>query len=762
MFCPNCARKIPENCKFCSACGTNLTEFSEKVMENEGQKERPITFSEIPHVQPEPILPKKRKNFRKFVGIVAVIVITAFLTVTGILSGISNRNNACVYFSDGDFELITNLNKETTIEIASGKSEGVRSDLVSFSPDGKYVYYIVKYDSASGTGTLCKAEYKKLKENTEKNDRYIETVAMNVYPGFSFMNNGALLYRNGACDLCYYNGKENIRLAKSVDRYYTDGIDRIVYETGDSLVGYTLYGLSLSTMDEEVKLASDYDYLYAPDTLDYIYYTKKRDSENSRLYVTGFGKDSEKLGDNAEILGISADGTIYFTLENGTMINFYDYVSDNLASADAAVTEPNLEDYSSPEYSYDMLSNREMSESDYDELYTSCTKSLYWYGESYFWSCSMEESLDEDWGDSTDAVHAATRSFIERFADTADKDGYILVTDEVKAALKQINNADDNDSEWMWLCFSREQAGESYDYGAYDEAYEAYEAAKRRNEIREMLQNDKNAYAVSTLYCYSGGTLTTINDQVLEAVDRSGGIVFNTPELITEKINIEDVTATVDVMKLFHVDYTAQNYLVPVDGTNVYQMSEKAVEIFYDSDGGAPLFYTVGSDLYMRSSSIGLYAAEISGEMIDHFSLIADDVDICIVGDDALYYTKDMYTGSYGSCCDLYSYKNGKSTGLAQGIAIDAVNDPCLYNDDAVLAYTGYGAYGYELTLFEKDGRKTIIGDDVRQFIRVDQSALLYISDNDLYLYDGKERSRIRNDVDYLWSLNKMKNLLYD
>lgn len=760
MFCPNCGREIPENCKFCSACGTDLTEFSEKVIEKGEQKERSVILSEIPHVQTEPILPKKRKNFRKFIGIgiAAVIVIIVFLAVRGILPGISNRNNACVYLSDGDFELITNLDKETTIEIAPSKSESVRSDLVSFSPDGKYVYYIAKYDSASGTGTLCKAEYKELKEDSEKNDRYIETVAMNVYPGFSFMDNGAFIYKNGANDLYYYNGKENSRLARSVNRYYTDGTDRIVYETGDSSDGYTLYGLSLSDTDEKVKLASDYAYLYTPDTFDYIYYTKKRDSENSRLYVTGFGKDSEKLGDNAEILSMAADGTIYFTMKNGTMIKLYDYVSDNLASADAVVTEPELEDYSSPEYIYDMLSDWEMSESDYDELYTSCTKSLYWYGESYFWSCSMEESLDEDWGDSTDAIHAATRSFIERFADTANEDGYILVTDEVKAALKQINNADDDDSEWMWLCFSREQDGESYDYGAYDEAYKAYEAAKRRDEVREMLRNDKNAYAVSTLYCYSGGTLTTISDQVLETVNRGGGIVFNTPELITEKINIEDVTATVDMMKLFHVDYTAQNYLVPVNGTNVYQMSEKAVEIFCDGD--VPLFQIVGSDLYMRSG-IGLYGVQISGEMIDHFSLIADNVDTCIANDDALYYTKDMYTGSYGSYCDLYSYKNGKSTGLAQGVMIDTAN-PCLYNDDAVLAYTGYGAYGYELTLFEKDGRKTIIGDDVRQFIRVDQSALLYISDNDLYLYDGKERSRIRSDVDYLWSLNKMENLLYD
>ena len=38
------------------------------------------------------------------------------------------------------------------------------------------------------------------------------------------------------------------------------------------------------------------------------------------------------------------------------------------------------------------------------------------------------------------------------------------------------------------------------------------------------------------------------------------------------------------------------------------------------------------------------------------------------------------------------------------------------------------------------------------EYLRVDEDNLLYLSDGDLYCYDGKEKKRVATDVDYFWA----------
>lgn len=58
-----------------------------------------------------------------------------------------------------------------------------------------------------------------------------------------------------------------------------------------------------------------------------------------------------------------------------------------------------------------------------------------------------------------------------------------------------------------------------------------------------------------------------------------------------------------------------------------------------------------------------------------------------------------------------------------------------------MLAYTGYeSSSGRELSMINAKGESTLIGDNVTQYIRVDKSTLLYISDGDLYSYNGKKK----------------------
>ncbi|HCT90575.1 MAG TPA: hypothetical protein DF613_04205 [Lachnospiraceae bacterium] len=762
MFCPNCGEKLPDGSKFCSACGANLSEFTEEFVNaaESGAPVMPAVPTKPDNTQAEYVQPKQKKNFKMVGGlaVVIVVVVIAVFVVRGLFSSGSGGDNAYAYMSGGKYELITNLKKDQTIEIASSRAEDAFLSLLAFDPGGKYIYYYTKYDSSMGTGSLCRAEYGKLRENSAKNDKYIEVIATNVRLGFRFLDDGTVVYQNGDDTLYSYDGKEAAQIAKGVRTYYTDGSDHVLYESGDDSEEYMLYGVSLSDRDNKVKLASGYSYIINASDFNNIFYIKSDDDYNESLYVVGLEKDSEKLGDNVHVFGVASDA-VYFAAPNGTTLSLYDYVSDSYASADAGITEPSEEDYSIPTYSYNMITGSDLSEDSFNELYTSCTNALYWLGESSWGSYSMEEALDTSWGDNTDALHTALKSFIDKYAGTADEDGYILVTDEIKAALKNINATEGEEAvdwQWLWFCYDKTQSGTTTDYEAYSAASDKYYEAKDRISIRETLQDAENAYAVRSLYCYKEGNLATISENVLNASLFGNAILYNTTDLVSGTVNLENVTSTDDVTELFSIDYGNQNYLVSTDDTTAVQLSEGAADTLYSAgENGLIGLYLVDSKVYVNEGGGTLSVGDVSNGTVGTFNIITDDAQVYRADSTAVYYTSGEYSNNGSIYCDLYSYSGGKSTRLAQDIMIDGAN---LYGDNIILAYTGYRSdYGYELTMIGTDGSKTIIADDVTQYIRVDQNTLLYISGNDLYLYNGKEKTLVRSNVDWLWSLNRME-----
>ena len=56
--------------------------------------------------------------------------------------------------------------------------------------------------------------------------------------------------------------------------------------------------------------------------------------------------------------------------------------------------------------------------------------------------------------------------------------------------------------------------------------------------------------------------------------------------------------------------------------------------------------------------------------------------------------------------------------------------------------------------MIDSDGEATVIDDNVTQYIRVDESTVLYISDGDLYSYNGTESKKLKSDVEKIWSKN--------
>ena len=814
MFCRNCGNQLPDGSRFCSRCGADLGKRAAAPGVNFGQRQnvkiqpppQGVRMTPPPQgvgmtpppqsgrVQPPlqvggmqspPVKKQKMKKSGKKAGrprligisIAGVVLIAAAVAAAGVFFGWFHKEKAAyAYFSDGRYELITNLNRGDTVEIGSCRgSSDYPNWMFYFSPDGKYVYYMSKFDKNEWTGTLCRAEYGKLRKDSGKNEKYIEVIDSGVQTGVYFVGGSDILYQKNEGALYYYNGGEPVRVARNVESHWNDDNGRILYMAEEKEERYTLYGVKTADIEDKVKLASGVEDFYGYSDFDHIFYGKDGD-----LYVTAFGGKSEKLADDAYVREVS-EGKVYYTVSNGSALNLYDYVTDSNADADTGLPEQKEEDFTTPVYSYSMVSVANPSESSYEELYTSCVVYLYWYRQNGAGNMiSMESAVSGGLPASAlnlAEITAATQAFIDKFGSQADSDGYILVTEEVKEGLKAISRCGSNATEnsWLWLCCTRYQTGSDVDRDAYYTAYEEYEKADRRDDLREELKKKENEYPVSTLYCYDNGTTTTINENVVDCRNYSGILLYNTTDMITDKIDLEKVTGSEDVKRLFRLDFGAQNYLVAIGGeTEEIRVSTEAAEAMKETmEGGYAELYYSDHSLYMLEEEDELSVASVSGGSVGSFSAIDDEV--YSVGFDAswwkagdygtsekiggktgvVYYIKDVYD-DYGT---LYSYADGKSKRVLQDVYVNGTVQ--IYRDGAVLAYTDDSDEGYEITLVSPDGEAARVAEDVTQHVRIGESAMLYISEGDLYYYNGKEKRRIAGGVDWIWALNTMEIFQY-
>lgn len=756
MICPKCGGKLPNGSKFCGACGADLTDYVAVQPASGGAAAGVMTAVKNGVAVAKEKLSTLNKKTLIGIGAVVVAALLLFFIVKGII-GLFALNYAYVYMSDGDYMLLTDLDKGEAREIASSKGSYTGASLVRFSPDEKYVYYFTKYDTSNYTGTLCRAEYGKLKKDPDKNDKYIKIISTNVKTGFSMLDNGAVVYTNADQDLYYFDGKKETRLASRVSAYYTDGSDNIIYRTGTYSDGYSLYYVKGNKADDAEKLASNVENIVATYDFNNILFTKEEDDGSSTLYSVGLKKEATKVAQNVGSFYYGKDST-YFLSKNLVGICLYDFVTDNMADADAGVKQPSYDDFRIPAYYYRYVRGENLTEENFEQVVTSCTKDLYWFYQNDFGYMTMEEAQTADFGDNTAAVQAAVKNFVDTYGDSADEDGYIAMTDEVKAALMQINTAlaDNAEWEWLWLCVDKYQSGTKVDYDAYYAARDKWYEARDRISYREYLKNEDNYLKLSTLYVYKDGKLTAINDSVYGTLSVTGGMLYATKDQVTEKLNIETMTSKYEVRnKLFSFKRDAENSLVVYSTGKTYQMSADAAEDYYKAyTADYASLYITENGVFMQESNDALSVAELKDGKVKGFEILTDDGDLGNTKGDSTYYTAEPYSNNGYEYCELYVYKNGKSERLAKDVLKSGIR---VYEDGVITVYTGSRHGGYELTMINKKGKTTVIAEDVTQYIRVNKNLLLYISEGDLYQYDGKEKSRVKSNVDYLWCMNAME-----
>jgi len=758
MTCPKCGSIIPAHNKFCSICGEKLTNSVSDNNTKEINAEANTQYSETSSISsPE----KKHVKFipRKIFPIAASVLLAVFLIIgaSSIISSLGG-SNVYAYLSDGKYYLISDLDKSKSVEIASAKSDSIKKNMLAFSPDGKYIYYYTKYDSLYDTGTLCRAEYSKLKENSSKNEKHIDIISTNVSLGFKFSKDGSLLFTNSDGTLFYYDGKEVARIANNITEFFVEnGTNRVIYHTGDYTEGYSLYGVVIDDIDNKVELASDYYEILSFSDYDHILYTTREDDGSHTLYSVGFNRPAEKLAKNLAEQDI-LNGKLFFTVENGNSISLYDYVVDESKNIDNGIAEPDSSQFSIPKYSYEMISGSDLNESDYSELYTSCTQPLYWFGMSY-WGYSMEDMLAMDLGDGNDGLFNILFNFIVDHGDKADENGYIKVTDEIKEDLKEIQKfADSPEKEWqwLWLCCTKKQAGTTTDYDAYNAAYDKWKEAENRVLMREQLKNPENAYPLYTLYCYDKGTLTTLDETVLDIIFCQGAVLYNTKELVTDKLPFDEVSSCNDINKLFSLEGSLnEKKVILSDGTSCKMplgSAETYISALNSESGSSADLFFADKEVYLSEDNGTLSVANIKNGIIEEFTIISDDAVFLGIYNSSFYYAADIYSAGSNVFCNMYSSTGGKPRCIAKDIILNRIS---LYDDGTILAYSDKDSYsGYELSMFSPNGDVVVIGENVTHYIRIDKAKYLYISDGDLFCFNGKESKLIQSNVAWVWSQN--------
>lgn len=716
MICPKCGANVQEEDKFCEYCGTELKDKKNKRNKTD----------------------KGNKKNVLIIG-VAVVAVAGAVVLAGvnIFKVFDKKDNAYVYFGDGQYELLTDLKREKSINFSSGTDENYdKSGLVEFSPDGKYVYYYSQYNTGSYTGTLCRAEWEKLSQNSTKNEKYIDIIGTNASTYFRFVKNGGIVYTNEMKDLFYYNGKESVRIAKSVMNYMTDGSDRVIYtvnneDSSDSGMGtYRLYGVEIDAPEDKKKLASDVSYIVNQDDFNNILY-KKSTSDSEELYVVGFDKEKECLGKQTSNV-YDEDGEIYYTVQNGDTVSLYDYVDDPEKE-----TSDEQDETEEPEGVYNPL-DWYCYEEDYDEIYTSCSQTCTFLKNE---SQTSIESQPED----------EFKEFAEKYKELENAQGYFVVTDEIKEDLIELSKlyGEGYEDEWLEFCFEKETDEDSDDDWTDSSEY-----------MREQLKNTENNYPLSDLCYYKDGKVTTISKDVIAVKNYANCFSYTTKDMITSRIKLEDVRECSDVENLFKVTLGEQSCLIPYDkDASTVQFSKESAEYLKEIGENNWIYvYLVGKNVYVEEDGGTLSTAVIKDSIAGKFSKIADNTVYFGKSDTTYYYgvKKSSDPLSY----DIYSCTNGKSTLKAEDMEVDRFQS----YDDMLLVTARNGDYSeYELSMISKDGKVVIIADDVAQFTRVDEENILYISDGDLYVYDGKERKLLGMDTEYFWTENEMEmNLVLD
>lgn len=290
-------------------------------------------------------------------------------------------------------------------------------------------------------------------------------------------------------------------------------------------------------------------------------------------------------------------------------------------------------------------------------------------------------------------------------------------------------------SEWGWA---------EYDMDAYYAARDAWSQVENRIHMREQLKATDYELTYYTLHSYANGTVSTMADGLssIPASNPDKGIYIYTK-------SGQEISPVVDLSNL--TDYSEVYDYINEEPTATYQnINGVESELNLGDWTGVMGIFPAGGDqmvLYLsQPDGDALVSCKLEKNTLVLGDVLEDrDFSVCYTdNEDVLYYFADI-NGDY-TAANFVRYQDGKATVLAKdAYRVFLLEDGTVFKMED--AQDGVGSL-YAV----KDGKEERIDDDVYDALFLADDRVLYIGDNDLYLWEKGESTRLARDVTGIWA----------
>lgn len=327
IFCPNCGKQTSTEFAFCQSCGASITETP--------AEEQPAA---VPTEKKK--LPKKAIMF----GGIGVAVVAVLILVISLFSGGGKaKNDFTLYLKDSEI-FFSDMKKDSEAWQLTSRlvdSEDVDDDVLAYaastlgsyictSEDGKYIFFP---DKIADDVNLYYRELGNPEAEAVKIDSDIQSYTVNTSATI-------VTYLKGEeGNLYQYKLAEDSKdkVASEVEGFeVSDDGTKICYINSEG----SLY-LKYAGKDKE-KIASEVTSLeYLTDDFKTVYYIKE-----GSLYKQVEGEDRVKIASEVyRVIKIYETGEIYYLTSEAGEISLMDYVTDDMKTTDASITEPSYPNY---------------------------------------------------------------------------------------------------------------------------------------------------------------------------------------------------------------------------------------------------------------------------------------------------------------------------------------------------------------------------------------------------------------------------------
>lgn len=257
--------------------------------------------------------------------------------IFSLFGGKPKAPNYTVYVKDGDIYL-NNLNGKESIELSSKVEDNVVG-AITMSADGKTIFFPKKGD---------RDEFDLYYRSATKKNADDEKIASNVSRYLVSEDGKLVIYKNDK-GLYESNLKDDEKIESDVETFWASAdCKTVIYTTGDDKLYVKKHGKDEEKLDSDVQRINK-----ITENGSTVFYTK--DGELYKRVIKK--KDEERISkDVLQAVVFYDDGTGYYLTGEDTSVSLMDYMEDDMADSDAAMTEPvsptrpNRFDYEWPNY----------------------------------------------------------------------------------------------------------------------------------------------------------------------------------------------------------------------------------------------------------------------------------------------------------------------------------------------------------------------------------------------------------------------------